>query len=231
MRIDELNNKDPAMGSWHAVWQVQAFLKKAGYKRLGKGLYSEAWAQPGDDSIIKISTQEDACWLRYAKWVMKQPANPHLPRITSLRTYKTPNGTLFVARVEKLAEVAHYFEKIEKQIGREKDPKKVGEMLWVGMLAYDELSHLLDSSNIVRSLARSNIVTLPQFTAMSTREIIARLLQSARQTKLAQTVRQAHNYILKNTMCFADLHAGNVMMRGDTIVIMDPAAMYLKGSY
>ena len=227
MRIDELN-KDPAMDNWQSVKQVRSFLKKNGYKMLGKGLFSEAWTTPSSSTVIKISTLEDVCWLRYAKWAMKQPANPHLPKIDSIRTYKTKNGTLFVARIERLKEVKHYFDKVITQIGREKDPKKVGEMLWVGMLAHPDLESLLNSSNIVRSLARSNVAHLPQYMEISTREMILRLLQNASKTKLAQTVKQAHSHILKNPRCYEDLHDGNVMMRGDTIVIMDPAAMYFK---
>ena len=213
------------MKSWKSVKQVQAFLKREGYKRLGKGRYAEAWAQPGADSIIKISTREDVCWLRYAKWAKTQQGNPHVPRIDMLKTYNTKDGQLFVARVEKLKEVDHYFDKIVSQIGREKDPRKVGEMLWVGLLGYDNIQDLLSESNIVRSLANSSIKKqyFPHFTVP---EMIAHLLSGARRTKLAQTVKQAHSHILRNKMCFKDLHAGNVMMRGDTVVVMDPAAMY-----
>lgn len=226
MRIDELRReKDHAMKNWKSVKQVQAFLKREGYKRLGKGMFAEAWAQPGSDSVIKISTREDVCWLRYARWAKQNQRNPHVPRIDMLKTYNTKDGTLFVARVEKLKEVDHYFDKIMTQIGREKDPKKVGEMLWVGLLGYETIQDLLSRSNIVRSLANSTIKKeyFPHFTVP---EMIAHLLSGARRTKLAQTVKQAHAYILKSPACYEDLHAGNVMMRGDTVVIMDPAAMY-----
>lgn len=229
MRIDELRReKDHAMKNWKSVKQVQAFLRREGYKRLGKGAFAEAWAQHGSDTVIKISTVEDVCWLRYAKWAKSQPDNPHLPKIHSLKTYNTKDGTLFVARVEKLKEVDHYFDKIMTQIGREKDYKKVAEMLWVGLLGYDTIQDLLSESNIVRSLANSTIKKeyFPHFTVP---EMIAHLLAGARRTKLAQTVKKAHQYILKDRQCYEDLHAGNVMMRGDTVVIMDPAAMYMSG--
>jgi hypothetical protein len=233
MRIDEVAKNDHAMKNWKSVKQVQAFLKREGYKRLGKGAFAEAWSQRGSDTVIKISTVEDVCWLRYAKWAKTQQDNPHVPKISMLKTYKTKDGTLFVARVEKLSEVDHYFDKILTQIGREQDPKKVGEMLWIGLLGYDTVQDLLKESNIVRSLANSTVkkTYYPHFTVP---EMIAHVLSGARRTKLAQTVKHAHAHIMKDPRCYEDLHSGNIMMRDDgTVVIMDPAAMYMTsiGSY
>jgi hypothetical protein len=232
MRVDEVRKKDHAMKNWKSVKQVQAFLKREGYKRLGKGAFAEAWSQHGSDTVIKISTQEDKCWLRYAKWAKQQQGNPHVPRIDMLKTYNTKDGTLFIARVEKLKEIDDYFNKIMTRIGREDDPTEVGKMLWVGMLGYDTLQDLLRESNIMRSLANSSIKK-EYFPHVSTPEMIAHLLNGSRRTKLAQTVKKAHEYILRNPQCYEDLHAGNIMMRGNTVVVMDPAAMYLskKGSY
>lgn len=228
MRIDELSRKDEVMQNWRSVKQVQSFLKSNGYKRLGKGVFSEVWGQPGAETVIKVSTSEDTCWLRYAKWAMKQPDNPHLPKIYSLKTYKTRSGTLFVARMEKLTEAIDYFTKYLDRVGREKDPKRIGAILWVGLLGYDNVQDMLHDSSVLRSLANST-VRKQYFPDATVPQIVTHLLSAAKRTKLAQTVKQAHTYILKNPMCYEDLHLGNVMMRGETVVIMDPAAMYENG--
>jgi len=231
MRIDELTAQDQMslnMTKWKSVAQVQKFLKSNGFKQLGAGQFSQAWTAPGENTVVKISTQEDVCWLRFAKWVRKQASNKHLPKIHSIRTYNTKDGELFVSRIEKLEEVDDYFFEIEQLLTKEKDPSKVAEMLWVRTLDYDNPRHILQDMSVIEPMLKSPLRKNPKFKGISIGHLILRIMQEYTTTSpLIKTVRKASKEVLQDRRCFADLHSGNIMKRRDgTIVIVDPAAMY-----
>jgi len=231
MRIDELNPQHQMslnMTKWESVKQVQQFLKEKGFKRLGTGAFAEAWAKKGENTVVKISTAEDVCWLKFAQWVMKQKYNKHLPKIHSLKTYNTPEGELFISRVEMLQEVDNYYDTIDKTVGTLDDIKKVGEMLWIRALDYDgDPSTVNSQAPVMKAMSKSPLRNDPMFKGMGVPGMISRILKLYQSSPLAITVRKAHKEILKDTRCYKDLHAGNIMQRKDgTIVIMDPAAMF-----
>jgi len=229
MRIDELNPQHQMslnMTKWKSVRQVQKFLRAKGFKMLGAGAYSEAWGKKSENTVVKISTEEDVCWLNYAKWIMKQPPNKHLPKIFSLKTYDTKEGTLFISRVEMLDEMDDYFVHIEQNIAKTPEPKKVGEMLWLLMLGWDNVDDLMKYSHVVQKLSRSVLLKRPEFKGLTGKQLTHKLLQNFGKSKLAVLVNKVHKILEKDKRCFKDLHQGNVMRRSDgTVVIMDPSAM------
>lgn len=229
MRIDELNPQHQMslnMTKWKSVQQVQKFLKGKGFRRLGSGAYSEAWGKDSENTVVKISTEEDVCWLNYARWVQAQPANKHLPKIYSIKTYEVEYGTLFISRVEMLEEMDDYYEHIDQNIGKTPDPKKAGEMLWLSLLWWDDIDDLLDNAVAVKQMSRSVLLQRPEFKGLTGKQISHKLLQNFSKSKLAVLVNKIHSVMEKDKRCYRDLHQGNVMRRHDgTVVIMDPAAM------
>lgn len=212
---------------WESVEQLDKFLTDKGYERLGAGIFSSVYGKPGDKTVIKVSKREDVCWLRYARWVMNQPANKHLPKIFSLRTYKDKKGEkLFVSRLERLHELDDVIDTLEMRIQKEMNPAKYAESLWLASIFYKHAENFpafFDEweDEVEKSKLRK------QYPEIDTLDFMRGMLKKYANTGFSSLIRKAQKEILRDKNCFADLHTGNMMQRDDgTLVLMDPAAMY-----
>jgi len=230
MRIDEISPQEQMQlntTKWESVAQLDKFLTSKGYKRIAAGIFSSVYTKKGDNSVIKVSKREDVCWLRFARWVMQQPENKHLPKIFSLRTYTSKDGEkLFVSRIEKLHEVQAGSDYLEAKILKEMNPAEYAEALWLASILYkhsenfpmffDQWEDVVDRSKLRQEAPD-----------MDTVEFMRAMLKKYANTGFSRLIRKAQQEILKDRKCFADLHTGNMMAREDgTLVLMDPAAMY-----
>lgn len=212
------------MTKWKSPNEVNGFLLDVGYEKVDEGGYSEIFSIPGDNTIVKISVQQDRCWFKFAEWVMKQKIpNKNLPKIYSLRQYEANERSFFISRIEKLNLVEDYYDNLIHHPGKEKDPRKVAFVLW--LQAIDGIEYLLDDDRIIRSLSKSSLRKRQQFRGLSTRDIIVKMVNNFKRTNLHRTVTKINTEVLSRNMkmCFSDLHTGNFMERDDgTLVIIDP---------
>jgi len=84
------------------------YLEKKGLKQLGEGAFAIVYGRPHANRVVKVSMEQDHCWLKYANWAMgQQHKNPHVPDIYHLESYmlEQDNGReipVFFAVMEKL---------------------------------------------------------------------------------------------------------------------------------
>lgn len=231
MRIDEVPSRDVMsfnLKKWKSVQQIQKFLKDKGYHRLGAGAFAEAWKSKAGDKIVKISTNEDMCWLNYVKWIQQQRASKHLPKIYSFRTYNVKERgqelTLFVAILEVLQEIEPYYLKLQRSISSTPDMRDIAYYVWLTEIGYTNWR-----SDAGRRIARNPYVRKTKgLKNLKPAELADYFYTRAQRTLLVQLARRAQHQIKGD--CVPDLHMGNVMHResDNTIVITDPVATALS---
>jgi hypothetical protein len=117
-----LLNPDNNSKSWQRVYNE--FEATGGYM-LGSGAFGNTFFHPSWPYILKTFAEDDA-YLRYIRWIHKQPSNPAFPKIYGLPTKITPNyirpgkqRTMYVLRMEKLEPIDQdTFNLLEDELGK-----------------------------------------------------------------------------------------------------------------
>ena len=197
---------------WKSPKQLRTWLERNGFHELGEGAYAEVWGKPSHRRIVKISTDQDKCWIKFAKWAMNQTANPYVPNIPWVKYYE---GTLeysdrprkfFVTIIERL----HPFDDdMDAIVGRINDP-----VVLAALLKHGEGWMMSEEDALVSRLKQLRVGT--------SESTINRILRNNQNHKFVKTLKAIKRM---SGRCFGDLHSGNVMARDDgTIVITDPLA-------
>ncbi len=100
MRLAELNLSDfkrIAKQKFGYPDEIIDFLEKNRYRISGVGSFSQVWIHPTSNIAIKISTEYDECWLKYAEFVKKNP-NIHFLKIGRINKLEE----FYIAFMEKL---------------------------------------------------------------------------------------------------------------------------------
>jgi len=103
---------------WTSYPELRQFLRKHKFRAMGSGAFSTVYSKLGYPTIIKVSGEEDKCWLKYASYAIEeQHDNPYVMRVKWVKKYKTRNtadtiyddstkpATLFVSGIEKLVPI------------------------------------------------------------------------------------------------------------------------------
>ena len=193
---------------WESPEELRKWLKSAGFKKLGSGVFSDAWAKPNHKRVVKISLKTDPCWVKYAKWVLKQTANKYLPKIPWIKLYKDKDGTeFFVTIIEKLESYS------TANIKKIDDPVVVSALFVNGEFKKPEhavLSNLLMKKFDIKDLRAAR-----------------KVVKQNASHKFVKTLNRISTMVSVG-QCDHDLHSGNLMYRPSTnsIVIIDPLAGY-----
>ncbi len=93
--------------SVHAVLRDLRFkIELRGWKNIGGGYFSTAFAKAGRDKVIKIADRhgEEDRYLRYARWaIANQDLSPAVPRIDKLLEIRNGDWFGYAVEMEKLA--------------------------------------------------------------------------------------------------------------------------------
>lgn len=212
--------------NWSGFKEIEEWLKTKGFKSRGYGTRSEVFSKAGSDKVVKVSFDEDECWLKFAKLAQKI-TSPHLPKVFELKRYKNKRGKrMFVAIIEKLDSVP--LEAVDWNAGDNKN--FLAWILFHGIIEYNLLNHqkLLGPLG-VNTPSVEGIEDNKQFMDKAFDKIQQQLKPLAdnfeRSTApLAQVLNKLKRS--KGGDCFIDLQKGNVMYRKKTgdIVFVDPFA-------
>jgi len=173
------------------------YLEQHGFKRLGYGTFANVYEKPGYPWVFKLFKDDDP-YIWYYKYCRANQNNPHVPKIKG-NLIKVSDDT-FCVRMEKLTpypETPEY--------------KKL----------YDHIRYTLfkmmdDAYTGIRN---------PHGWQPSQKELVMRQeAQDFIKQKYPQLYKVLDALANHGTDWELDLHAQNLMLRGDTVVITDPIA-------
>lgn len=203
MRINELKGyrDDPVYKIFQQAPDIDDFadeLARKGYRlqSLGDGLYSQVFAKPGGKYVYKLFTVKDTGYLEYLKYAMANQYNPHVPRI--------------------------FGKPIKIEMPGNRDHTHGQQFLIVKLERLKEYYNGNPTPDI-------NVImdVMDWLHDSKTKKTMSR-----KQHDLAQSVKKNYPDLFKilewlyelqrATGKNPDLHTGNVMLRGNTVVITDP---------
>jgi len=221
MRIDELSIFDERTllkGPWNNPGEVRNWLQSQGFKEMGDGAFAEVFAHPGHNRIVKISTKQDTCWVKYAKFCLGNTSgNPHLPNISWIHQYgkaATGSNKFFISAMEKLKPIEgeHFINTMELT-----DLIKLARGLHASLDLFGEVEReIIDHTEYTLDK-----MSQPEREAVD-KEVISDPTFSNNFFKTVDALEKIMGG------CDFDLHMGNVMWRNKTqsIVITDPWVNY-----
>lgn len=209
-----------------SYYQVSDKLEKLGFREIDSGAYSSVYAKKNSKYVIKLSRNEDLCYLTFVEWVLKQKNNPYLPKIFMLKTYRDQNGKkMVITAIEKLRRFK--IDSFSDDI--------VSINLWkkrhLPMLAF--LS--LNMKENTRYLFRNEFIKTYDSHFKITYDfdytpIIKEYSKRFEPSLMAKTINKIKTQLMG--ACEYDLHQGNIMYRPgkNELVIIDPLANWSIGN-
>lgn len=224
---------------WNRPWWEQAeyegsnidlsqelgpYLHKKGLKELGSGAFAVVYGRRGSNRVVKISTDLDKCWLKYANWAMGQHNNPHVPDIHHLESYTittSGHGTrsgrraspVFFAVMERLLPFAEEHINVEKNL-----PILAYLARYQGFDAFTKMQRGVGQ--------KQNPFNRPHSYWSPDPKYMHRLNKFAGEGKKHPAVKLFRRVAEKWKNCQGDFHDGNIMIRPSTgeFVVTDPVA-------
>lgn len=197
MRISELLNEDQQLDEITRPSSLEAATKilyNAGYEQIGEGYYGEVFAKPGDKYALKLFDYRDASYRRFLNVAMSD-ANPHFPKFRG-NLIKVASE-YYAIRMEMLSYLTHSGPGWS-------DRTELCRALSQYIIACWNKDNP-DSASEIKNPSSYDIDTIEKH-----QPGIKHACQS-----IASILRRVNEL---------DLHSDNVMMRGDTIVIIDPVS-------
>lgn len=192
---------------WSTPRDVQRYLTKNGYRKIGSGKFADAYVKGGENKVVRVSSKEDYCWYHFMEWLGQQRSNRFLPKVYSTKDYEWErNGKMekfaitFVERLKKLTPTA---------VMQTQDLAALAELYTMGML-----THQLAAA-IERRFRKEGVE----------KDEIQQWMDDHHLNEFTYTT-NALDQLADDTECFFDFHYENLMYRsGDkSIVIIDPLA-------
>lgn len=199
-RIDELNldgYKHIKNNDWELPKNLISWLQERDFEEIGKGLASIVFSSKTENFVVKINKGYiDSGYINFVEFCGKNKGNKHLPKLGKIKKY----DDWYIIFIEKLQPVTNEF--------------------FFSFNFYEFLNKLVDFYQYVRP----DNFTFDQ--------ILNSVINSFKEhpIKIDDQIRNQLNDIVKLLFEFKkkygysklDLHCNNFMMRGDTIVVIDP---------
>lgn len=185
------------------AYDILDVLKDSGLEKLGDGRRAVVFSRRGKPYVYKLFA-EDHCFYNFVQFIKERPDNPHLPKLLS----PVMDLVKMAKRVDDLdpndmnrMHKRPYLVKMEKLTPMPRDE----------FFNNRGLQLLLNKVYGDGSLFKDN-----------KKDLEIELFQwFKKENKLAHTIIDIKEKLVHDE-CFADMHFGNFMKRGETIVITDP---------
>lgn len=163
------------------------------FKLLGKGVFAAVYSREDLPYVIKIPFDYDEAWYKFAEFCIQNKKNKHLPKIKFLE--KWSHNNLFVSAIEKL------------------QPITISSTILDDFMA-GLINESFDLNQTIKNIHKwyyrrnllNNLKKFESFIKIYKNQLI----------EITNTIKKLHK------IDELDLHAGNFMMRNNTIVITDP---------
>lgn len=215
MQIDELtltHELKAAGDEWDAPPALKKILSRHGWESLGTGAEAAVAEHPQKAYVLKIFNS-DSNYVNFVKFVQRHTANPHVPRFS--RYVRQVPGTEFsYVRMEKLQPITH-----EALVNNYTN--YLAEMV--------SLSSVVDM-NLVNDELADGVKYKLEDIGYTTADLLDPEQQPAIYAKLGGEPPSSWTHIVSEMAEYSehvdvgrwDMHEGNFMTRGSTLVIVDP---------
>ena len=174
-------------------------VKKHGIQKLGGGAFSQVFQHPEfKNVVVKVYTAKDTVYKRYLSWCLKHQSDPYVPKIIKQVEYKSPSGEAYnIVFMQKMTPVK----------SRIKFARSMASLFKLNTRALEDL-------DLVRSLGMWG-------EQEEDFEVIDDLVSAGKADKdFTEVWRHIRTYGKSKF----DMHPGNVMFRGNQLVLTDPVA-------
>jgi len=174
----------------------ERLLMKQKFEILGSGSYAEVYGRKDLPYVLKIPFNRDNPWFKFAEFAIKNKGNKHLPKIKFLEKYV--DSGFFVAAVEKLTPIQNL------------------DSMGLDHYVIIEIIDLILRNNTYKLFSNymNYISKNYQYRSEESKKTIKFFQPQLSSLYKITITLQNHSSL--------DLHDGNIMMRGNTIVITDP---------
>ena len=202
-RIDELNldgYKEIKNNDWKGPNQLMGWLNERNFKVIGEGAYSSVWKSDTEKFIVKINNGYglDEGYLKFVDFCHKNKNNPHLPKMGKIKKYKD----WYIVFIEKL------------------EPTYLDYTVSIGLKRF--VRYFFGPNT---SLQHDDLTDKDMFEKLFKRKASEyKLPDELKSQDMIDALFVLFKFIVEyniNDMSL-DLHGGNIMLRGNTIVITDP---------
>jgi hypothetical protein len=179
---------------------LDRLVSKEGIQRLGGGAFSQVFQHPHyGNVVVKVYTDKDVVYKKYAAWCMKHQNNPYVPKIIEQVTYKSPETKekYNIIFLQKMTEV-----------------KTVGKLI-----------SLLVKALQLDTKAAEDLPFMTAFGQQGKEKEDFRLIDKyVRLGRCDDDFKEIWAHIKTYGVDKFDLHHGNVMLRDGHLVLTDPVA-------
>lgn len=173
---------------------------KEGIKKLGGGAYSQVFQHPHyGNVVVKVYTDRDTVFKKYAAWCMKHQSNPYVPKIIEQVKYKSPEtgekyNIIFIQKMSPIKTSGKLVSLLVKAL--QLDTKSAEDLPF--MMAFGETGKEQEDFKMIDKSIKSG--------------------------KGDKDFREVWAHIRTYGPGKFDLHPGNVMLRDGQLVLTDPVA-------
>lgn len=187
--------------SKETIEDYRSRLRDLKIKRVGSGIHADVYRHPKTDTIVVKVAQEWDAPMAYLRYILEHQNNPYVPKVYSVRRFERKKGRsqYYIAFIEKLKEYKLLNDKQKQRITEKHFGLDVVAFLGGGK-KYNSgvFDYMTDPKGIALMRASNKKRGVPSKHLIDVLSFIGTLTGHI------------------------DLHQGNVMLRGDHLVITDP---------
>lgn len=208
-KVEELNldgYKEIAKTKWEFPDDLVGYLKYHNFEMIGEGDLSWVFQSPTENFVVKVN--KGKVEKEYSQFIncARSINNPHLPKFGKIRMIEHENYKFYVLFIEKL------------KIGSEEPGFNINyackfiseSWMWIKGKA-NEFNSIEQAEDLLENMKK---IDLKYDNGMAFKSKFA-----DQYLELIKTLFKMSDYIDTD---YLDIHSGNVGLRGDTLVILDP---------
>lgn len=205
-RLDELNldgYKHIKKNEWDDSDKLKDWLMSKNFKKAGEGGYATVYVSETENFVVKVNDGHfDNNYVDFINFCHRNKSNQHLPKIGQIKKLSKESGDKwFVVFIEKL------------------EPFDIRKVFGVEPNEYEKILDFF-----------FKLINKPS--KISNKDVIKQLIESGLSetqytNQLADIGNTVHDFCDQYSIDpkdFLDMHDDNLMMRGNTIVVIDPVA-------
>lgn len=200
MKLNELNldgYKHIKNNDWDNKYTLDDWLYDHGLKKIGQGTRSDIYASQNENFVVKVNFDNlDEIYLKFVDFCHKNK-NIHLPKIGNVKEFENS----YIVFVEKLEKINLEYLGFSAEMNLYDFFNTCINHLFFQKINDDDLINLIKKQYIIGTKQEISNNLLKQFFS------IIKIM-----TKFKEDMK------VKNNL---DLHSGNIMLRGNTLVVID----------